>query len=73
MKKQLYLPLPRRKGSVAARVGATTCLTIRCEPELKFALEHLANGDKRTLSNYVGLVLEKHVDKEAAKKPRRAA
>jgi len=72
MSKQLQLPMTRRKGSVAARSRPMSYLTIRCEPDLKFALEQLANGDKRTLSNYVGLVLDHHVDK-VSKKSRRAA
>ena len=72
MNKQLQLPMTRRKGSVAARARAMSYLTIRCEPDLKVALEHLADNDKRTLSNYVGLVLEHHVDK-ASKKTRRLA
>jgi len=46
---------------MAKNADARTYLTIRCGPEMKEALERLASSDKRSLSNYVGLVLDKHI------------
>jgi hypothetical protein len=36
-------------------------VTVRVEPEIKVALELLAASERRTLSNLVGVILEKYV------------
>ncbi len=44
--------------------------SIRLTPQLKAALKRFAEEDRRSLSSYVVLVLEKHVaQREAAQKP----
>jgi len=40
---------------------SATLQRIRIEPELKSRLERLAHDDRRTVSDYVRLVLEQHV------------
>lgn len=42
---------------------AFTILSVRATVELKEELERLAREDKRSISNYVALVLEQHVAK----------
>ncbi|TVT60170.1 MAG: DNA-binding protein [Sedimenticola thiotaurini] len=37
-------------------------LTIRISKELKEQLQKLANQDRRSLSDYIGLVLEEHAE-----------
>jgi predicted transcriptional regulator len=37
--------------------------TLRLEPELKEALQKLADSESRSLSNYAELVLKAHVDR----------
>jgi predicted DNA-binding protein len=34
---------------------------VRCSDELREALEQLANQDRRTMANYIRIVLEDHV------------
>lgn len=45
-----------------------TSVTTRCSEEFKEELERLAAADKRPLSNYVRLILEKHVEELSKKK-----
>jgi predicted DNA-binding protein len=40
----------------------TTLIAFRVKPELKVTLEKLAKRDSRSLSNYIELALQKHVD-----------
>ena len=49
----------------------TAALSIRITPELKSALEDLAENDKRSLASYVEIALQQHVD-EQRKRGRRA-
>ncbi len=42
--------------------GFDASVSTRCTEELKQSLEQLADAEKRTLANYVRLVLEKHVE-----------
>lgn len=44
----------------------TAPLSIRITPELKEALEKLADEDRRALSSYVQLALEEHVARRQA-------
>jgi hypothetical protein len=39
-----------------------TTVTIRMEPELRDRLASLADSEKRALSNYLRVVLQKHAD-----------
>jgi len=48
----------------------TAALSIRITPELKLALEDLAENDKRSLASYVEIALQQHVD-ERMKRGRR--
>ena len=50
----------------------TLPFSLRLDPELKARLQRLADADRRSLTNYVEIVLEDHV-KALAKKERRAA
>lgn len=47
-------------------------LNVRLRPSLKAALEKLAAQDKRTLSNFIELVLERVVDDTEGKPKRRS-
>jgi len=46
----------------------TAPLGIRIQPDLKAALEALAEADRRSLSSYVEIVLQAHVDAQPAPK-----
>jgi predicted transcriptional regulator len=51
---------------------APPALSFRVDPALKSALEALAKADRRTLSAYITLVLERHVaDQKAPRGTRR--
>ena len=39
-------------------------LVLRVRPELKAALERLATNERRSISNYVEILLEDHVQKD---------
>ena len=43
-------------------------LVLRVRPELKAALERLATNDRRSISNYVEIILEEHVQKAPSKR-----
>jgi hypothetical protein len=45
-----------------ALMSKTAALSVRVEPELKAALERLAEEDKRSLASYVEIALQAHVD-----------
>ena len=49
----------------------TAALSVRITPELKSALEELAERDKRSLASYVEIALQEHVE-EQRKRGRRA-
>lgn len=53
-----------------ALMPKTAALSIRVEPELKAALERLAEEDKRSLASYVEIALQAHVDQADRKPPR---
>jgi len=40
----------------------TVPLSFRLDPELKKRLQDLATADRRSLTNYIELVLERHID-----------
>jgi hypothetical protein len=46
-------------------------ISFRIEPELKEALMGLAKAERRSLSGYIMLVLEEHVQARKPAKPRR--
>jgi predicted transcriptional regulator len=48
----------------------TAALSIRIEPELKAALERLAEADKRSLASYAELALQDHVERQKRSKPK---
>ena len=41
---------------------------MRLDPELKSALQRLADADRRSLTNYIETVLVKHVEAEKKRK-----
>ena len=43
-------------------------LVLRVRPELKAALERLAGNERRSISNYVEIILEEHVQKAPSKR-----
>jgi len=43
------------------RMAKTVPLSHRLEPELKAELQRLADADRRSLTNYIEVVLEQHV------------
>jgi predicted transcriptional regulator len=64
---------------MAAGMKRTTSVNIRMTDELRGELQRLADANKRTLSDYVRLVLEAHAEvkrereEDAAKRKRPAA
>ena len=64
---------------MAAGMKRTTSVNIRMTDELRGELQRLADSNKRTLSDYVRLVLEEHAEvkrereEDAAKRKRPAA
>ena len=69
-----YLP-----AAMAAGMKRTTSVNIRMTDELRGELQRLADVNKRTLSDYVRLVLEEHAEvkrereEDAAKRKRPAS
>ena len=49
---------------MAAGMKRTTSVNIRMTDELRGELQRLADANKRTLSDYVRLLLEEHVEAE---------
>jgi predicted transcriptional regulator len=64
---------------MAAGMKRTTSVNIRITDELRGELQRLADSNKRTLSDYVRLILEEHAEvkrereEDAAKRKRPAA
>ena len=64
---------------MAAGMKRTTSVNIRMTDELRGELQRLADANKRTLSDYVRLVLEEHAEvkrereEDAAKRKRPAS
>ena len=64
---------------MAAGMKRTTSVNIRMTDELRGELQRLADSNKRTLSDYVRLVLEEHAevkrerDEDAARRKRPAS
>jgi predicted transcriptional regulator len=64
---------------MAAGMKRTTSVNIRMTDELRGELQRLADANKRTLSDYVRIVLEEHAEvkrereEDAAKRKRPAA
>jgi predicted transcriptional regulator len=55
----------------AGRQVRDAAIAIRTTSELKAALEKLAEAERRTLSAYAEMVLERHVADARKKRPRR--
>jgi hypothetical protein len=53
-----------------AHMTKTAALSLRIEPELKTALERLAEADRRSLASYVELALQDHVERQKRTKPK---
>jgi len=49
-------------------MNKTLPFSMRLDPELKAKLQKLADADRRSLTNYIELVLEKHVEGEKKRK-----
>ena len=47
---------------MAKQSTRSAALVLRIRPELKAALERLADNQHRTFSNYVEIILEQHVE-----------
>ena len=46
----------------------TAVLSFRVRPEIKAALDKLAEKDRRSLASYVELVLERHIEEAKSRK-----
>ena len=53
---------------MAKQSTRSATLVLRVRPELKAALERLATNDRRSISNYVEIILEEHVQKAPSKR-----
>jgi hypothetical protein len=53
---------------MAKQSTRSAALVLRVRPELKAALERLAANERRTVSNYVEIILEEHVQKAPSKR-----
>ena len=53
---------------MAKQSTRSATLVLRVRPELKAALERLATNDRRSISNYVEVILEEHVQKAPSKR-----
>jgi hypothetical protein len=53
---------------MAKQSTRSATLVLRVRPELKAALEHLAANDRRSISNYVEIILEDHVQKAPSRR-----
>ena len=49
-------------------MAKTLPLSHRLAPELKAKLQKLASADRRSLTNYVEIVLEKHIEAQEKRK-----
>ncbi len=59
-----------RSGYIVAMVSKLEPISIRLDPEVKSALEAMAQADDRSLSAYVNRILKQHVEDAAKRKPR---
>jgi hypothetical protein len=53
---------------MAEQSTRSATLVLRVRPELKAALERLATNDRRSISNYVEVILEEHVQKAPSRR-----
>jgi hypothetical protein len=53
---------------MAKQSTRSATLVLRVRPELKAALERLAGSERRSISNYVEIILEEHVQKAPSKR-----
>jgi len=53
---------------MAKQSTRSATLVLRVRPELKAALERLATNDRRSISNYVEIILEEHVQEAPSKR-----
>ena len=53
---------------MAKQSTRSATLVLRVRPDLKAALERLATNDRRSISNYVEIILEEHVQKAPSKR-----
>ena len=53
---------------MAKQSTRSAILVLRVRPELKAALERLATNERRSISNYVEIILEEHVQKAPSKR-----
>ena len=52
---------------MAKQSTRSATLVLRVRPEIKAALERLAANERRSISNYVEIILEDHVQKAPSK------
>jgi hypothetical protein len=53
---------------MAKQSTRSATLVLRVQPELKAALERLAANERRSISNYVEIILEDHVQKALSRR-----
>ena len=53
---------------MAKQSTRSATLVLRVRPELKATLERLAGNERRSISNYVEIILEEHVQKAPSKR-----
>jgi hypothetical protein len=53
---------------MAKQSTRSATLVLRVRPELKAALERLAGNERRSISNYVEIILEEHVQKAPSRR-----
>jgi hypothetical protein len=53
---------------MAKQSTRSATLVLRVRPELKAALERLAGNERRSISNYIEILLEEHVQKAPGKR-----
>jgi hypothetical protein len=64
-----YYPLlPLVKGVIYTMPSDKPIMSFRIRTDIKEALQKLANADRRTLSSYVELALERHIIEAGKKK-----
>ena len=56
------------RANLSRDLGRSATLVLRVRPELKAALERLATNERRSISNYVEIILEEHVQKAPSKR-----
>jgi hypothetical protein len=53
---------------MAKQSTRSATLVLRVRPELKAAIERLAGNERRSISNYVEIILEEHVQKAPSRR-----